>query len=69
MSSNGTLSYSKSGRILNSCTGFINAYSGNGYSKTVQLNISNVDFFQEMFQKEIVDQNWTRDPAVLSFIM
>ena len=31
--------------------------------------MTNENFFADMFQREIIDQNWTTSPATLAFIM
>ena len=39
--------------------GFINNYHGEGYQKTVALDISNPDFFKDTYLEEIVSPGWT----------
>jgi hypothetical protein len=39
--------------------GFINNYEGEGYQKTVALDMSNPDFFKDTYAEEIVGPGWT----------
>ena len=51
----GFLLYKKSDRILNSATGFVNSYDGSGFQKVVPLNMTDENFFQKMYQEEIIN--------------
>lgn len=50
-------------------SGFLYSSVGIGHRKVVKMDFNNTNFFRDMFQKEIVDKNWTRDPATLNIIM
>ena len=38
--------------------GFINNYHGQGYQKTISLDISNPDFFKDTWENEIFRTGW-----------
>ena len=38
--------------------GFINSYDGEGYVKIIELNMSDPNFFQDTFNKEIYKTDW-----------
>ena len=49
--------------------GFISHSNGKGFRKYVKLDMTNPDFFKDMFQKNIVETGWIDDPATLNIII
>ena len=45
----GYIEYQVSDRILGSATGFLSNYNGNGFKKVVHMNMTNENFFADMF--------------------
>mmetsp|Transcript_4491 Transcript_4491/g.6733 ORF Transcript_4491/g.6733 Transcript_4491/m.6733 type:complete len:123 (+) Transcript_4491:1353-1721(+) len=48
--------------------GLLNQYSDQGFTKVVKLNITNKHFYRDMFQEEIIDQQWTRTDSTIAII-
>lgn len=48
--------------------GFVNNYKG-GYSKSVKMNLTDPEFFRNLFTEEIIDQGWSRMKASVAVIM
>ena len=44
-------------------------YDGTGFVKILKGNFSENNFFRKMIKKEVIEKNWTRDPATMAILL
>lgn len=65
----GNISWTAPDRFISSGQGMLHTYDGSGFTKIVAFNMTNKNFFRQMFQEEIIDQGWIKMNSTLAIIM